>query len=142
MKNNIYSIAVQSIEDSKAEKTIFINSEDIKEVIKASIRMDEFDKEELFEFYLNSIVTTALNMWHCYSKRRGAGIYVNVDACMNIDVLNQLIANVKDDISADSSRYSVINRRINQLNLEQYFMNLDDVATPIQTIGDAISLTM
>lgn len=142
MKNNIYANAVLSIEDCKTEKIIFIESKDIKESVKASISMDDFDKEELFEFYLNSIVTTALNMRHCYSMKRGAGIYVNVDACMDIDVLNQLIANAKDDITADSSRYSIINSRIHQLNLEQYFMNLDDMASPIQTIGDAIGLAM
>lgn len=142
MKNNIYTNAVMSIEDHKGNNEVFIYSESIKEAVRAAVNAEDFSKEELFDFYLNSIVTTALNMRHCYSSKRGAGKYVNVDACKDVNLLNGLIDNAKDDIGADRSRISIIKSRIRQLDFDQYFMNINDPDATVCTIGDALEMAM
>lgn len=142
MKNSIYSVAVMAVKELKAKKAIEIKSEDIKAEVRASVDMDDFDREFLSEFYLNSIVTTVLNMLRCYSKSRGDGVYINIDACVDIDVLDALFKNAVGDINSDVSRRDEIVKRMKAINPEQFFISLDDPTTPIQTIGDAIGLAM
>lgn len=142
MSKNIYQLAAMSIEDHKNNHEVFIFSESIKDDVKASVRMGDFTKEFLFEFYLSSMVTTALNTRHCYSSKRGSGKYVNVDACRDINLLNNLIANAHHDMLADNSRIVVINSRIKELDEDQYFMNVDDPDAEICTVGDALEMTM
>lgn len=142
MRKNVYQVAVMSIEDRKGKNEVFIESDSIKDDVKAEIRMGDFTKEFLYEFYLSSMVTTALNTRHCYSAKRGAGKYINVDACMDINILNGLIDTARHDCFADSSRISIITRRINDLNTDQFCMNIDDPSAPMYTIGDVLEMAM
>lgn len=142
MNKNVYQIAVANIEDRKEHREVFISSESIKDDVKAEISMGDFSKEFLFEFYLSSMVTTALNMRHCYSAKRGAGKYINIDACKDINLLNGLIANAQHDMYSDNSRITIINSRIKELNTDQYYMNIDDPDAEICTIGDALERAM
>lgn len=142
MNKNVYQVAIESIEDHKGSRDIFILPNTIKDDVKAEISMGDFSKEFLFEFYLSSMVTTALNTRHCYSSKRGSGKYVNVDACKDINLLNNLIANAQHDMLADNSRIAVINSRIKELNEDQYIMNIDDPDAEICTIGDVLDMVM
>lgn len=139
MKNNIFSNANQYVRERKLAGEVFVSSEAVKEWAVKMCDVDEADRNEFFDYYVNSMVTIAMNMNNCYSKERGEGVYVNVDACCDRVVLEQLLGYADKDIVGDSSRYAVIKRRLRQLDFEQMFMNLDNPSAPIQTVGEAMA---
>lgn len=139
MKNNVFTNARMYILERKQAGEVFITSEAVKEWTVKMCDVDEAERNEFFDFYVNSMVTIALNMSNCYSKERGEGVFVNIDACRDRAVLEQLLGYADKDIEGDSSRYAVIKRRLRQLDFEQTFLDLDNPSAPIQTVGDAMA---
>jgi len=142
MKTNILSNARLYILERKQAGEVFISSDAVKEWTVKMCDVEESDRNYFFDYYVNSMVTIALNMNNCYSKERGEGVFVNVDACRDRAVLEQLLGYADKDIESDSSRYAVIKRRLRQLDFEQMFIDLDNPSASIQTVGDVIAAAM
>lgn len=142
MKNNIFSNARQYVLERKQAGEVFISAAEIKSWVITMCDVEESERNEFFDFYVNYNIRVALNINHCYSHERGAGRFVNVDACKDKAILGQLLLNAETDIDGDSKRYAVIKRRLRELDMNQTFFDLDNPTAPIQTVGEALGAAM
>lgn len=140
--DRLYTRIVKAVERYRANKVVEIEADEILDEINSFVDAKDYSKEFLLNFYIRSLLTSALNQKHCYTMRRGSGRYINVDACMDIDVISRLMANAKYDIKSDNARHTILAKRWEQLHKEQYVMNIDDPGAPLQTVGDVLEAAM
>lgn len=106
--NGIYNKLVQIVRAAKAAGEVLLNAKTLRERALRYIRSEKLSRAELENHYARALVALVLNQNKCYALRRGTGIYVNLDACTNIEELKKLLENKGIDIKADTKTYREI----------------------------------